>query len=132
MTTDDVTTYDRLPCRRRTLESLVGVSFIDPAMQESPFAYYRALRDWRSGALRRRPRDVFGVATRRPDDGASGPGRVLSRTWLLQQMAHGHLDAIKDILITKAVGSSRTSRTSIRRGTPGYAVCCHKLSAGGV
>ena len=45
MTTDRNTSTTGCPAGEDRLESLAGVSFIDPAIQEKPFAYYRALRD---------------------------------------------------------------------------------------
>ena len=45
MTTDRKTSATGCPAGAERLESLAGVSFIDPAIQEKPFAYYRALRE---------------------------------------------------------------------------------------
>ena len=45
MTTDRNTSATGCPAGADRLESLAGVSFIDPAIQEKPFAYYRALRE---------------------------------------------------------------------------------------
>ena len=45
MTNDKTPSTTGCPAGEDRLESLAGVSFIDPAIQEKPFAYYRALRE---------------------------------------------------------------------------------------
>ena len=45
MTTNEATPESGCPVGGAKLDSLAGVSFIDPAVQEKPHAYYRALRD---------------------------------------------------------------------------------------
>ena len=55
------------------------------------------------------------------------------RSWATtKQMAHGHLDEMKDILSVREAGSFPMSPTSIPRGTPACAACCRRPSAGGV
>ena len=88
----------------RRLDSLAGVSFIDPAIQEKPFPYYRALRDGdpvhyeeTSGMyLVSRHEDLMTVLR--------DPIVFSQELGYYQQMAHGHLDEMKDILVSEGGG----------------------------
>ena len=76
------------------------MSFIDPAIQEKPFAYYRALRegdpvhyeDELGMYLVSRHEDLMAVLR--------DPVVFSQELGYYQQMAHGHLDEMKDILMS--------------------------------
>ncbi len=104
MTTDRNTSATGCPAGEDRLESLAGVSFIDPAIQEKPFAYYRALRegdpvhyeDELGMYLVSRHEDLMAVLR--------DPVVFSQELGYYRQMAHGHLDEMKDILIREGGG----------------------------
>ena len=131
MATDSVTTGAGCPVGGGRLESLVGVSFIDPAIQESPFPYYRTLRD--DDPVHYEDDLGMYLVSRHEDLMTVLRDPIVSRELgYYRQMAHGHLDEMKGILISEGGGSFRTSRISTRRDTRECAASCHKHSAGGV
>jgi cytochrome P450 len=80
------------------LESLAGVSFIDPAIQEKPFAYYRALRD---GDPVHYEADLGMYLVSRHEDLMEvlrDPIVFSQELGYYRQMARGHLDEMKKIL----------------------------------
>ncbi len=98
MTTEGTTADARCPLDVERLSSLDGVSFIDPAIQEKPFAYYRTLRQdapvhFEEGLgmyLVSRHEDLEAVLR--------DPVVFSQELGYYKQMAHGHLDAMKEIL----------------------------------
>jgi cytochrome P450 len=86
------------PAGQERLESLAGVSFIDPAIQEKPFAYYRALRD---GDPVHFETDLGMYLVSRHEDLMAvlrDPVVFSQELGYYRQMAHGHLDEMKEIL----------------------------------
>ena len=104
MTTDRTTSATGCSAGEDRLESLAGVSFIDPAVQEKPFAYYRALRngdpvhyeDDLGMYLVSRHEDLMAVLR--------DPVVFSQELGYYRQMAHGHLDEMKDILTREGGG----------------------------
>jgi len=77
---------------------LESVSFIDPAVQEKPFDYYRALRDSDPVHFEE---DLGMYLVSRHEDLMTvlrDPVVFSQELGYYKQMAHGHLDAIKEIL----------------------------------
>ncbi|WP_319455625.1 MULTISPECIES: cytochrome P450 [unclassified Mycobacterium] len=80
------------------------MSFIDPAIQEKPFAYYRALRD---GDPVHFEEDLGMFLVSRHEDLMAvlrDPIVFSQELGYYRQMAHGHLDEMKDILIREGGG----------------------------
>jgi cytochrome P450 len=92
------------PAGEERLESLAGVSFIDPAIQEKPFAYYRALRD---GDPVHYEADLGMYLVSRHDDLMAvlrDPIVFSQELGYYRQMAQGHLDEMKEILAREGGG----------------------------
>lgn len=92
------------PAGQERLESLAGVSFIDPAIQEKPFAYYRALRD---GDPVHYETDLGMYLVSRHEDLMAvlrDPVVFSQELGYYRQMAHGHLDEMKEILAREGGG----------------------------
>ena len=92
------------PAGQERLESLAGVSFIDPAIQEKPFAYYRALRD---GDPVHYETDLGMYLVSRHEDLMAvlrDPIVFSQELGYYRQMAHGHLDEMKEILVREGGG----------------------------
>ena len=92
------------PAGQERLESLAGVSFIDPAIQEKPFAYYRALRD---GDPVHYETDLGMYLVSRHEDLMAvlrDPIVFSQELGYYRQMAHGHLDEMKEILAREGGG----------------------------
>jgi cytochrome P450 len=92
------------PAGQERLESLAGVSFIDPAIQEKPFAYYRALRD---GDPVHFETDLGMYLVSRHEDLMAvlrDPIVFSQELGYYRQMAHGHLDEMKEILVREGGG----------------------------
>ena len=104
MTTDGVTTGAGCPVGGGRLESLVGASFIDPAIQESPFPYYRTLRD--DDPVHYEDDLGMYLVSRHEDlmTVLRDPIVFSQELGYYRQMAHGHLDEMKDILISEGGG----------------------------
>ncbi|OQZ91946.1 hypothetical protein BST11_06870 [Mycobacterium alsense] len=86
------------------MESLAGVSFIDPAIQVKPFAYYRALRD---GDPVHYETDLGMYLVSRHEDLMAvlrDPVVFSQELGYYRQMAHGHLDEMKEILAREGGG----------------------------
>lgn len=80
------------------LDSLDDASFVDPAIQEKPFAYYRTLRQ---DAPVYFEKDLGMYLVSRHEDLTAvmrDPVVFSQELGYYQQMAHGHLDEVKDIL----------------------------------
>jgi cytochrome P450 len=104
MTTDDSVAQTACPVDGGRLESVAGVSFIDPAIQINPFDYYRALRD---GDPVHFEADLGMYLVSRHDDLMTvlrDPVVFSQERGYYQQMAHGHLDEMKDILRSEGGG----------------------------
>jgi cytochrome P450 len=92
------------PAGQERLESLAGVSFIDPAVQVKPFAYYRALRD---GDPVHYETDLGMYLVSRHEDLMAvlrDPIVFSQELGYYRQMAHGHLDEMKEILAREGGG----------------------------
>jgi len=92
------------PAGQERLESLAGVSFIDPAIQVKPFAYYRALRD---GDPVHYETDLGMYLVSRHEDLMAvlrDPIVFSQELGYYRQMAHGHLDEMKEILAREGGG----------------------------
>jgi cytochrome P450 len=92
------------PAGQERLESLAGVSFIDPAIQVKPFAYYRALRD---GDPVHFETDLGMYLVSRHEDLMAvlrDPVVFSQELGYYRQMAHGHLDEMKEILAREGGG----------------------------
>jgi cytochrome P450 len=92
------------PAGQERLESLAGVSFIDPAIQVKPFAYYRALRD---GDPVHFETDLGMYLVSRHEDLMAvlrDPVVFSQELGYYGQMAHGHLDEMKEILAREGGG----------------------------
>lgn len=92
------------PAGQERLESLAGVSFIDPAIQEKPFPYYRALRD---GDPVHYETDLGMYLVSRHEDLMAvlrDPVVFSQELGYYRQMAHGHLDEMKEILAREGGG----------------------------
>jgi cytochrome P450 len=92
------------PAGQERLESLAGVSFIDPAIQVKPFAYYRALRD---GDPVHFETDLGMYLVSRHEDLMAvlrDPIVFSQELGYYRQMAHGHLDEMKEILAREGGG----------------------------
>jgi cytochrome P450 len=104
VTTEGPTTETGCPVGHDRLDSLEGVSFIDPAIQEKPFAYYRTLRygdpvhfEEELGVyLVSRHEDLMTVLR--------DPVVFSQELGYYKQMAQGHLDAMKDVLRNEGGG----------------------------
>jgi cytochrome P450 len=92
------------PAGHERLETLAGVSFIDPAIQEKPFAYYRALRD--GDPVHYEPDLGMYLVSRHEDLMAvlRDPIVFSQELGYYRQMAHGHLDEMKGILAREGGG----------------------------
>ena len=104
MTNEKTPSTTGCPAGEDRLESLAGVSFIDPAIQEKPFAYYRALRD---GDPVHYEDDLGMYLVSRHEDLMAvlrDPVIFSQELGYYRQMAHGHLDEMKDILIREGGG----------------------------
>ena len=98
MTTNESTPESGCPVDGGKLESLAGVSFIDPAVQEKPHAYYRALRD---GDPVHYEEDLGMYLVSRHDDLMTvlrDPVVFSQELGYYKQMAQGHLEEMKGIL----------------------------------
>ena len=92
------------PAGQERLESLAGVSFIDPDIQVKPFAYYRALRD---GDPVHYETDLGMYLVSRHEDLMAvlrDPIVFSQELGYYRQMAHGHLDEMKEILAREGGG----------------------------
>lgn len=92
------------PAGQERLESLAGVSFIDPAIQVRPFGYYRALRD---GDPVHYETDLGMYLVSRHEDLMAvlrDPIVFSQELGYYRQMAHGHLDEMKEILAREGGG----------------------------
>lgn len=92
------------PAGHERLESLAGVSFIDPAIQVKPFAYYRALRD---GDPVHFEIDLGMYLVSRHEDLMAvlrDPIVFSQELGYYRQMAHGHLDEMQEILVREGGG----------------------------
>lgn len=92
------------PAGQERLESLAGVSFIDPAIQEKPFAYYRAIRD---GDPVHYETDLGMYLVSRHEDLMAvlrDPVVFSQELGYYRQMAHGHLDEMKEVLAREGGG----------------------------
>ena len=92
------------PAGQERLESIAGVSFIDPAIQVKPFAYYRALRD---GDPVHYETDLRMYLVSRHEDLMAvlrDPIVFSQELGYYRQMAHGHLDEMKGILAREGGG----------------------------
>lgn len=104
MTTRGTNSTAGCPAGQERLESLAGVSFIDPAIQEKPFAYYRALRD---GDPVHYETDLGMYLVSRHEDLMAvlrDPVVFSQELGYYRQMAHGHLDEMKEILAREGGG----------------------------
>ncbi|UXA19790.1 cytochrome P450 [Mycobacterium sp. SMC-4] len=80
------------------LDSLDDASFVDPAIQQKPFAYYRTLR---YEAPVHFEKDLGMYLVSRHEDLTAvmrDPVVFSQELGYYQQMAHGHLDAVKEVL----------------------------------
>lgn len=96
--TEPTTAHDSCPVGLERLDSLDGASFIDPAIQEKPFAYYRTLRH---EAPVHFEKNLGMYLVSRHDDLEAvlrDPVVFSQELGYYKQMAHGHLDAMKEIL----------------------------------
>jgi len=92
------------PADQERLEYLAGVSFIDPAIQEKPFPYYRALRD---GDPVHYETDLGMYLVSRHEDLMAvlrDPVVFSQELGYYRQMAHGHLDEMKEVLAREGGG----------------------------
>jgi cytochrome P450 len=104
VTTRGTNSTARCPAGQERLESLAGVSFIDPAIQVKPFAYYRALRD---GDPVHYETDLGMYLVSRHEDLMAvlrDPIVFSQELGYYRQMAHGHLDEMKEILAREGGG----------------------------
>lgn len=98
MTTEGSATKSGCPVSVERLESLDDASFVDPAIQEKPFAYYRTLRH---EAPVHFEKDLGMYLVSRHEDLTAvmrDPVVFSQELGYYQQMAHGHLAAVKEIL----------------------------------
>ena len=98
MTTEHPQASANCPAGGRHSDLLESVSFIDPAVQEKPFDYYRALRDSDPVHFEE---DLGMYLVSRHEDLMTvlrDPVVFSQELGYYKQMAHGHLDAIKEIL----------------------------------
>jgi cytochrome P450 len=104
MTTGQTSGESGCPLGSSGLDSLAGVSFIDPAVQEKPYAYYHALRhgdpvhyeESLGMFLVSRHEDLMTVLRE--------PVVFSQELGYYKQMAQGHLEEMKDILIREGGG----------------------------
>ena len=104
MTKEGTTTDTGCPVGGERLNSLDGVSFIDPAVQEKPFAYYRALR---YGDPVHFEENIGMYLVSRHEDLMTvlrDPVVFSQELGYYKQMAHGHLDEMKEILESRGGG----------------------------
>lgn len=98
MTTEDSAVETGCPVGVERLDSLDDASFVDPAIQENPFAYYRTLR---YDAPVHFEKDLGMYLVSRHEDLTEvlrDPVVFSQELGYYQQMAHGHLDEVKAIL----------------------------------
>lgn len=98
MTTEDSSVETGCPAGVERLGSLDDASFVDPAIQENPFAYYRTLR---YDAPVHFEKDLGMYLVSRHEDLTEvlrDPVVYSQELGYYQQMAHGHLDEVKAIL----------------------------------
>ena len=98
MTTEDSAVETGCPVGGERLDSLDDVSFVDPAVQEKPFPYYRTLR---YDAPVHFEKDLGMYLVSRHEDLTEvlrDPVVFSQELGYYQQMAHGHLDEVKAIL----------------------------------
>ncbi len=98
MTTEKPAAETGCPVGVERLDSLDEASFVDPAIQENPFAYYRTLR---YDAPVHFEKDLGMYLVSRHEDLTEvlrDPVVFSQELGYYQQMAHGHLDAVKAIL----------------------------------
>ncbi|WP_155763496.1 cytochrome P450 [Mycobacterium asiaticum] len=98
MKTDESNAKAGCPVDVQRLDSLDGVSFVDPAVQEKPFAYYRTLR-YEAPVHFEKALGMY-LVSRHEDltEVLRDPVLYSQELGYYQQMAHGHLDEVKDIL----------------------------------
>ncbi len=104
MTTNESSPEAGCPVGGGKLDSLAGVSFIDPAVQEKPHAYYRALRD---GDPVHYEEDLGMYLVSRHDDLMTvllDPVVFSQELGYYKQMAQGHLEEMKGILVREGGG----------------------------
>lgn len=98
MTTEGPATQSDCPVSVERLDSLDDASFVDPAIQQKPFAYYRTLR---YEAPVHFEKDLGMYLVSRHEDLTAvmrDPVVFSQELGYYQQMAHGHLDAVKEVL----------------------------------
>lgn len=98
MTTEGPITETGCPVGNERLASLEAVSFIDPAVQENPFAYYRTLR---YGDPVHFEEDLGMYLVSRHEDLMTvlrDPVVFSQELGYYKQMAQGHLDEMKEVL----------------------------------
>jgi len=98
VTTEDSAGETGCPVGVERLASLDEASFVDPAIQEKPFAYYRTLRN---DAPVHFEKDLGMYLVSRHEDLTEvlrDPVVFSQELGYYQQMAHGHLDEVKAIL----------------------------------
>jgi len=96
--TERMTADSGCPAGAERLDSLDGVSFIDPAIQQRPFAYYRTLRE---DAPIHFEKDLGMYLVSRHEDLEAvlrDPVVFSQELGYYKQMAHGYLDEMKEIL----------------------------------
>src|ERR1700756_4881035 len=104
VTTRGTNSTSGCPAGQERLESIAGVSFIDPDIQVKPFAYYRALRD---GDPVHYETDLGMYLVSRHEDLTAvlrDPIVFSQELGYYRQMAHGHLDEMKEILAREGGG----------------------------
>mgnify|MGYP000681029309 CR=1 FL=1 len=98
MTTEGSAAKTGCPVGVERLDSLDDASFVDPAIQQKPFAYYRTLR---YEAPVHFEKDLGMYLVSRHEDLTAvmrDPVVFSQELGYYQQMAHGHLDEVKGIL----------------------------------
>jgi cytochrome P450 len=104
VTTEGPTTETGCPVGGDRLDSVEGVSFIDPAIQEKPFAYYRTLR-YRDPIHFEEDLGVY-LVSRHQDlmTVLRDPVVFSQELGYYKQMAQGHLDEMKEVLRNEGGG----------------------------
>ena len=104
MTTGQSNEEAHCPVGPSGLDSLAGVSFIDPAVQVKPYPYYRALRD---GDPVHFEESLGMYLVSRHEDLRTvllDPIVFSQELGYYKQMAQGHLEEMKDILVNEGGG----------------------------
>lgn len=98
MTTENPAAETGCPVGVERLDSLDDASFVDPAIQENPFAYYRTLR-YDAPVHFEKSLGMY-LVSRHEDltEVLRDPVVFSQELGYYQQMAHGHLDEVKAIL----------------------------------